>query len=50
MSGKARTLLLIASFVLITVGSFVWFILNWDPAQTDPVVNSIPLMQGNARS
>ena len=35
MSGKTLTLLGILAFVVLTLGSFVWFILSWDTSKTD---------------
>ncbi|WP_299151789.1 hypothetical protein [uncultured Tateyamaria sp.] len=37
MSGIQRTLLAIAAFVAIAVGSFIWFIASWDKSKTKPV-------------
>lgn len=37
MSPQQRTLLLILVFVALTVGSFIWFIVTWDPAREEPV-------------
>ncbi|WP_167853457.1 hypothetical protein [Roseovarius aestuariivivens] len=37
MSGKSVTLLAILVFVALVVGSFVWFIVSWDPATEEPV-------------
>ena len=42
MTSKSRTLLLIAGFVTLSLGSFVWFILSWDPSKEEPVVRGIP--------
>ena len=39
MSPQQRTLLLIAVFVALIIGSFIWFIATWDPAQEQPVSN-----------
>ncbi len=32
-----RTLLLIAVFFIAVVGSFVWFVITWDPEREKPV-------------
>ncbi|MFD1509722.1 hypothetical protein [Lacimonas salitolerans] len=37
MTPTQRTLLVIAIFVALTVGSFIWFIATWDPAREQPV-------------
>jgi hypothetical protein len=37
MTPMQRTLLVIAVFVALIVGSFIWFIATWDPAQEQPV-------------
>lgn len=37
MSPKQRTLILILVFVTLIVGSFIWFIVSWDPARAEPV-------------
>jgi len=37
MTGIQRTLLAIAAFVVVAVGSFVYFIANWDASKTDPI-------------
>ncbi|WP_425093423.1 hypothetical protein [Tropicimonas sp. S265A] len=37
MSGIQRTLLIILAFVVLSVGSFIWYIATWDPAERDPV-------------
>ena len=43
MSPQQRTVLLIAVFVALIVGSFIWFIATWDPAQEQPVSTIIAL-------
>jgi Na+-transporting NADH:ubiquinone oxidoreductase subunit NqrD len=43
MSPQQRTLLLIAVFVALIIGSFIWFIATWDPAQEQPVSTIIEL-------
>ena len=42
MTSKSRTLWLVAGFIAFSVGSFIWFILTWDPAKEDPVVHVQP--------
>ncbi len=37
MTGIQKTLLAIVAFVLLAVGTFVYFIANWDPAKAQPV-------------
>lgn len=37
MTPMQRTLLMIVVFVALIVGSFIWFIATWDPAQEEPV-------------
>lgn len=37
MSPQQRTLLIILVFVTLIVGSFIWFIITWDPAREEPV-------------
>ena len=37
MTQMQRTLAVIAVFVALIVGSFIWFIATWDPAQEQPV-------------
>jgi hypothetical protein len=37
MTPMQRTLIVIAIFVALIVGSFIWFIATWDPAQEQPV-------------
>ncbi|MEM6587828.1 MAG: hypothetical protein AAF641_05220 [Pseudomonadota bacterium] len=40
MNGKAITLLAILAFVTLTLGSFLWFIVTWDPAKEDSVTQA----------
>ena len=42
MSGKTITLLGILAFVVLVVGSFVWFIATWDADAEEPVTHTIP--------
>ena len=37
MTPTQRTLAVIAVFVALIVGSFIWFIATWDPTQEQPV-------------
>ncbi|MDP5336269.1 MAG: hypothetical protein NWT12_09095 [Paracoccaceae bacterium] len=37
MTPTQRTLLVIAVFVALIVGSFIWFIATWDPSKEEPV-------------
>ncbi len=37
MTPTQRTLLVIAVFVALIVGSFIWFIVTWDPSKEEPV-------------
>ena len=34
---KRKIMLLIVAFVIVTLGSFIWFIATWDPALRPPV-------------
>ena len=34
-----QVLILIAAFVTLTLGSFIWFIVTWDPAKEKPVTH-----------
>jgi len=38
------TLLGIALFFLLTVGSFLWFVATWDPEKEEQVVRGIPTL------
>lgn len=40
MSGKTWTLLAILAFVSLTFGSFIWFIVTWDPAKEQSVTQA----------
>ena len=40
MTGQTKTLLVIAAFVVVTLASFIWFIVTWDPAREEPVVRA----------
>ena len=42
MSGKTITLLAILAFVTLTLGSFIWFIVTWDPTQERSVTQGPP--------
>ncbi len=42
MTPTQRTLLLIAVFVALIVGSFIWFIVTWDAAKESPVTDMVP--------
>ncbi|MEO0391386.1 MAG: hypothetical protein AAF218_10675 [Pseudomonadota bacterium] len=47
MTGIQRTLLGIAAFVVIAVGSFIYFIVNWDASKAEPIGmknNAIPFI------
>jgi TRAP-type C4-dicarboxylate transport system permease small subunit len=48
MNPMQRTLLVIAVFVALIVGSFVWFIVTWDAAKESPVTQ-LPLLQSKVR-
>jgi TRAP-type C4-dicarboxylate transport system permease small subunit len=37
MTPTQRILLVIAVFVALIVGSFIWFIATWDPSKEEPV-------------
>jgi hypothetical protein len=34
---KSHIMLLIAAFVMLTLGSFIWFIATWDPTLRAPI-------------
>ncbi|PJI85141.1 hypothetical protein BC777_3138 [Yoonia maricola] len=41
-----RTLLMIAAFVILTLGSFIWYIATWDAAErTGLIQTDAPLIQ-----
>ena len=42
MSGITKTLLAILAFVLLTVCSFVWFIVTWDKAKKESITQFAP--------
>ncbi|WP_224825893.1 hypothetical protein [Cognatishimia sp. MH4019] len=37
MTGQRKTLLLIGVFVALMIGSFIWFVVTWDPSKEEPV-------------
>ncbi|MBZ8117485.1 hypothetical protein KUD11_02370 [Roseovarius sp. LXJ103] len=37
MTPTQRTLLAILAFVAISLGSFIWYIATWDPAEREPI-------------
>lgn len=37
-----KILLLIAAFVAVTLGSFIWFIATWDPDKEQPIGQLTP--------
>ena len=37
MSANQKTLLAIAAFVALCIGSFIWFIATWDATREEPV-------------
>ncbi len=37
-----RILLLIAAFVTLILGSFIWFIATWDAAKEQPIGQLVP--------
>ncbi|WP_299138881.1 hypothetical protein [uncultured Tateyamaria sp.] len=37
MTGVGRTLIAIAAFVTVAVGSFIYFIANWDMSKAEPI-------------
>ena len=37
MTGIQKTLLAIAAFVLLGVGTFIYFIANWDASKAEPI-------------
>lgn len=49
MTRMQKTLLLIAIFVALVLGSFIWFIATWDPAQRAPVTH-LPALTATERA
>ncbi len=45
MNGIKRTLLAIAAFVTLAVGSFIYFIANWDSAKAAPISGQIEVRE-----
>lgn len=39
---NARVLMLIAAFVALTLGSFIWFIATWDANKEEPIGQLTP--------
>jgi hypothetical protein len=39
MSPVHRTLLVILAFLIVSVGSFIWYIATWDPAERSSVTH-----------
>ncbi|MDO6588916.1 MULTISPECIES: hypothetical protein [Rhodobacterales] len=39
---NAKVLLIIAAFVALTLGSFIWFIVTWDPDKEQPIGQLTP--------
>lgn len=37
-----KTLLLIAAFLTLTIGSFIWFIVTWDADNEQPIGQLLP--------
>ena len=42
MSPNQRILMGILAFVVLTLGSFIWFIATWDPSKEEPVSRLVP--------
>ncbi|QFT91272.1 hypothetical protein FIU86_00330 [Roseovarius sp. THAF9] len=42
MSGKTLTLIVILAFVIFVVGTFVWFIGNWNTSGDAAVSSAVP--------
>lgn len=40
-----RTLILIFAFIAFMVGSFIWFVVTWDPSKEDSVTHLTPASQ-----
>ncbi len=38
-----QVLLIIAAFVTLTLGSFIWFIATWDAAAEEPLGQNAPI-------
>ncbi len=49
MNGMRVTLLAIAAFVALTLGSFIWFIATWDKSKEEPVSGLIPAIEEGRR-
>ena len=43
MTGIQKTLLAIAAFILLGVGTFIYFITNWDASKAEPIGAAIPI-------
>jgi hypothetical protein len=41
---KPQILLLIAAFITLTLGSFIWFIATWDAAKEQPIGQLVPTL------
>ncbi|MEL6566049.1 MAG: hypothetical protein AAGK30_14385 [Pseudomonadota bacterium] len=42
MTGIQKTLLAIAAFIILGVGTFVYFITNWDASKAEPIGAATP--------
>ena len=43
MTGIQKTLLAIAAFILLGVGTFIYFITNWDASKAEPIGAATPI-------
>jgi len=34
-----RTLLLILAFLILMIGSFIWFVATWQPSEREPITS-----------
>jgi len=44
MTPIQRTLLAIAAFVVVAIGSFIYFIANWDASRAEPIGAAPPFL------
>ena len=49
MTGKQITLLAIFAYVALTLGSFIWFFVTWDPSMEQSVTEYAPILQPGDR-
>ena len=49
MTGLQMTLLGIFAFIVLILGSFIWFISTWDASKQEPVVLVVPQSEPKER-